>query len=80
MTIEQLTSFFGWLTLLNIGLFALMALIIVSCKAKIAKLHSKMFGLKEAELYSLYFQYMGRYKILILAFNLMPYLALRVIG
>jgi hypothetical protein len=38
-----------------------------------------MFDLAEADLSRAYFQYLAQYKILIFVFNLMPYLALRII-
>ena len=37
-----------------------------------------MFGVDEADLPGIYFRYIAQYKILIFVFNLMPYLALRI--
>jgi hypothetical protein len=37
-----------------------------------------MFGLEDADLSRAYFQYLAQYKILVFVFNLMPYLALRI--
>jgi hypothetical protein len=37
-----------------------------------------MFGLDDTDLSRAYFQYLAQYKILIFVFNLMPYLALRI--
>lgn len=42
-------------------------------------MHSKMFGLEEKELGSLYFRFLAYYKIVVIAFNLVPYFALRII-
>ena len=38
--------------------------------------HGKMFGLSEADLSRQYFQYVANYKIAIVVFNLVPYIAL----
>jgi hypothetical protein len=38
-----------------------------------------MFGLGEADLSRAYFQYLAHYKIAILVFNLIPYVAVRLI-
>jgi hypothetical protein len=47
-------------------------------RGTISKIHGNMFGLEEAELSRAYFQYLAQYKILLFVFNLMPYLALRI--
>tara|TARA_B100002003_G_scaffold78069_1_gene73067 strand:- start:284 stop:469 length:186 start_codon:yes stop_codon:yes gene_type:complete len=41
-------------------------------------MHTRMFGLSEEDLSRAYFQYVAQYKIAILVFNLVPYLALVV--
>ena len=43
-------------------------------------IHQKMLGMSETDLSKVYFQYMAQYKIFIFIFNLVPYLALRVVG
>jgi hypothetical protein len=45
MSIEQLTSFFAWATLLNIVLYTFAALTVIFARASIARLHGKMFAL-----------------------------------
>ena len=49
-------------------------------KNTIMPIHQKMLGMSETDLSKAYFQYMAQYKILIIVFNLAPYLALRVMG
>jgi len=79
MTIESLAAFLGWCTLLNMGMLMFAALLLVSMRGAISKIHGTMFDLAEADLSRAYFQYLAQYKILIFVFNLMPYLALRII-
>ena len=43
------------------------------------KIHRKMFGLSEEVLSKEYFRYLANYKIAIFIFNLVPYLALRIV-
>jgi hypothetical protein len=38
-----------------------------------------MFGLTDVDVLHTYFQYLGHYKIAILVFNLVPYIALKII-
>lgn len=79
MSIEDFTLFLGWVTAANIGLFALAVLVVSSNKDKITKFHSKLFGLKKEDLLKAYFEYLGRYKLMIIFFNLVPYLVLRLV-
>jgi hypothetical protein len=46
----------------------------------VVSFHSKMSGVDEADLPKIYFEYLGNFKILIFVFNLVPYLALRVMA
>ncbi len=80
MDIETFTTFLGWTSVINIAVLIFSTVLLIMLKSKVAPLHAKMFGLKEADVYPLYFQYLARYKILILAFNLAPYIALRVMA
>ena len=43
------------------------------------RVHSKMFDLDPQKLPAMYFDYLGRFKVLVIVFNLVPYLALRII-
>ena len=44
------------------------------------QIHGRMFGLDEPSLMRSYFQYLALYKIAILVFNLVPFLALLIVG
>ena len=80
MTLETLTTFLGWCTIINFGLLAVAALVIVLMRGSILDIHASMFKIKENELSNAYFQYLANYKILVIVFNLVPYLALRIIS
>ena len=73
-------AFFGWATLINIVLLLIVALSITVLRCPIAKIHSKLFGMSEAELTPLYFQYLANYKLLVIIFNLVPYIALKIMA
>lgn len=79
LLIEQLTAFLGWCTLINIGLLLFSALMIALIKDFAIRVHSKMFDLDPQTLPAMYFDYLGRFKVLVIVFNLVPYLALRII-
>lgn len=79
LLIEQLTAFLGWCTLINIGLLLFSTLMIALIKDFAIRVHSKMFDLDPQTLPTMYFDYLGRFKVLVIVFNLVPYLALRII-
>lgn len=78
MTLETLAAFLGWCTLINMGMLIFASLAMVSMRETMTRMHGSMFGLDDTDLARAYFQYLAQYKILIFVFNLMPYLALRI--
>ncbi len=78
--LHELTNFLGWCTAINLGILIFSTLMLILTRTFAANLHSKMFQLDPATLPKMYFEYLGRYKLLIIVFNLVPYLALRIMG
>lgn len=78
-SLETLAAFLGWCTLINMVMLMFASLLLVYMRGPISKIHGSMFGLDDTDLSRAYFQYLAQYKILIFVFNLMPYLALRII-
>lgn len=76
--LQQLMIFFGWASVINIAFLALAAVLLMVMKDAISVLHGKMFGVPENEVRLMYFKYLAYYKILIFAFALSPYMALRI--
>jgi hypothetical protein len=79
-SLDTLREFFGWCTLINAGLLVAAAAALIPFRGPISSIHGRMFGLGEADLSRAYFQYLAHYKIAILVFNLVPYVALRAAG
>jgi hypothetical protein len=79
-SIHFIREILGWSTLLNIGVLLFSSLTLAIAGPPIKRIHAKMFGLSEEDLSRAYFQYLAQYKIAILIFNLVPYLALRIVG
>lgn len=77
MDINQITVFFGWCAAINSSLYAVSTLLLFVFKNRFIKLHSKLSGINAVELPTLYFQYLANFKIAIIVFTLVPYLALR---
>jgi len=79
-TIESLTTFFGWCSVINIGVLVFTTLVLLVMKGPITAIHSTMFGVDPANMPTTYFQYLGNYKIAIFVLNVVPYFALRMMS
>ena len=79
-SIETLATFFGWCTAINCGLMILGLGKMMLVRNWASGVHTKMFGLDEASVRGAYFQYFVNYKIVILVFNLGPYIALSIMS
>ena len=80
MTIDSLTTFFGWCAVINIVVLLLSTLPICFFKSWVVGIHSKMFGLSPADLPMKYFEYLGNYKIAIYTLSIVPYIALKIMA
>jgi hypothetical protein len=77
-SMETLAAFLGWCTLINSAMLFFASIMLAAMRPSISKIHGRMFALEEADLSRAYFQYLAQYKIMVFVFNLMPYLALRI--
>lgn len=75
-----LTAFLGWCTLINFGVLLLSTLMVVVAGDWAKGIHGRMFGIPTAQLDTLYFNYLAHYKLLFLVFNLVPYVALKLLA
>ena len=78
MTLEQLTEFFGWLTVINIGFLTVTTVLLTVFMPYITDIHSKVFNIAKEALPPIYLKYLAIYKILMFIFILTPYIALKI--
>ncbi|KUJ77530.1 DUF6868 family protein [Ruegeria profundi] len=78
MTQELLTSFFGWMAVLNIAVLLFSTVMILLMRDWIADVHGRMFQMERSDVRRTYFRYLATYKILTLIFCIVPWLALRL--
>jgi hypothetical protein len=78
LTHEILIEFLGWSTLINVTLLLVMTLAIMFLHEPVSKIHAELFNLNKEDLGRTYFNYIAIYKILIIVFNLVPYVALKI--
>ena len=79
MNLEQLTELLKWMTIINIGLLVFSVLLIMLLKNFVAKMHSKLFGIKQDQVAIVAYSYLGIFKVLIIVFNIVPYISLLLI-
>jgi len=77
---ETLLPMLGWCTLINFAMLSISTITLVCCGDWIMNIHKKLFRINDSDLQRQYFGYLAHYKILITVFNLVPYIALRIIG
>lgn len=80
ISLEQITAFFGWTTVINFVFLLVSAIIVIAMRESISRVHGRMFGLETADLSRAYFQYVAQYKIAIVVFSLAPYVALKLMA
>jgi len=78
MNIEMMREFFGWMTLINLGLFIFTAIMSAGCRGLIYKVHGNMFGLSEETTNKALYYFLAFYKIVFITFNLIPWIALTI--
>lgn len=80
MTLETIRSMLAWCTLINWGLLLVWFLMFFFVHDWIYRLHSRWYQIPQDRFDAIHYAGMAFFKILILTFNLVPYLALRIIG
>jgi len=80
MKIEILSRFLLWCTLLNYALLIVWFLAFFFLRDFIYVLHQRFFRISVEQFNAINYAGIAFYKILILVFNLIPYIALKIIG
>lgn len=78
--LETLREFLGWCTIINATILILSSLLVVALRSSVTALHRRMFALDEKDLSRAYFQYLAQFKISIIVLNIVPYVALKIMG
>lgn len=79
MDLETLRTFFLWCTILNAGLMAVGFLFCVFAGGWVYRIHSRLFAMPRETFNAVIYILFGWYKMAILVFNLVPYLALLIL-
>ena len=80
MTIEALSELLFWSAIINMGLLLWWVLFFIFARDWIYKYHSKWFKLSSEKFDSIHYTGMMLFKISIFIFNIVPYIALKIIS
>ncbi len=80
MDIQILTQFFMWCTILNFGFLMFSFLFLAFAGDFVYKTHSKWFPMSRDTFNVVLYSFVGLYKIAWFVFNLVPWLALKIMG
>ncbi|WP_416897144.1 MAG: DUF6868 family protein [Minwuia sp.] len=78
MTQDQWTELLGWCLVVNYAVLLISTVYLAAFREAGLRLHSRLFGLPETRIMEVSFQYLAAYKVLVLVFNLAPWLALQI--
>ena len=80
MDIQTLTTFFMWCTIINGALLVLWGIMFMLVPDFIYRTHSKWFPIPRETFNMVIYLSLGLFKIIFLVFNIVPYVALVIIG
>jgi hypothetical protein len=78
--LQTMTTFLGWCTVINIGFLLFTAVWLIIFRDFTKNIQSVILDIDEDILDPIYIQFMGNMKIAVIVFNVVPYLALRIMA
>ncbi|WP_424926786.1 DUF6868 family protein [Amaricoccus tamworthensis] len=79
MDVQNLTAVFGWMTVINLAIYLWAALFIIIGRDRIYRLQAWMTGVPAEDWPRYDMDYLSRYKLGIMIFNIAPWLALKIV-
>ena len=79
-SIQTLATFFGWCTVLDVGLVLLALLLVSIFHDGIGTLTAKMFGVTNEEAKATLLRTFMQFRIAVAVFNVVPYVALKIMA
>ena len=79
MDIDRLQAFLLWSLVVNAGIYVISLVGVLSVRPFVCKIHMKLFGVSEDTANTVMYQYLAIYKLLLIVFNLVPWIAISLI-
>ncbi len=81
MDTQTLTNFFMWCSLINFGILLFVTFFILMLSGDfVYRMHSKVFPMPRDTFNIVMYSFLGIYKILLFVFNIVPWIALLIVG
>ena len=80
MTFEAIRAVFAWCTVINMGLLLWWVLFFILAHDWMYRYHCNWFKLSKEKFDAVHYAGMAFFKLAIFLFNLVPYLAMRIVG
>lgn len=80
MTIDSLTAFFMWCSVINGALLIFWSLLIILAPDTVYRLQSRWFPISRDSYQLAMYAFLGLFKVVYLVFNLVPFIALKLIA
>jgi len=80
MDIQTITTFFMWCTIINGSLLVLWTVFFMFTPDLVYRMQSKWFPLPRETYNVVIYSFIGFFKVIFLVFNVVPYVALLIIG
>ena len=80
MELTMIRAFFAWCSVINLALLLWWVLFLLFAHDWTYRFHSKWFKISVEKFDAIHYAGMGIFKISIILFNLVPYLALRIVA
>lgn len=79
MTTETLLYVLGWSGVINVALIVFWFFLIIFAGDFVYRMHGKLFKVSEQEVAKIHYAGLLNYKMIIVFFNIVPYLAIRIV-
>ena len=79
MTVEVVRDVLAWCAVINVGLLLWWALVLMLAHDRVYRLHTRWFRLSVEQFDAIHYAGMALFKICVFVFNIVPYLALRIV-
>ena len=80
MDIQTLTTVFMWCTIINGALFVYWTIMLILAPDFAYRMQSKWFPISRETFNVVIYSFLGLFKIVFLVFNVVPYVALLIVG
>lgn len=80
MDIQTLTDFFMWNTIINGGLLAFWTAMCLAAPDLVYRMQSRWFPIRRETYDVVIYGFLGLFKTVFIVFNVVPYLALLIVG